>query len=133
MQNAVKTTTDKIKFAAKAVVVNMLSNPTQAMLAFALTIFYQMPFSSNLNFDVRGEFSGYMLLFGLLLFLFVQSNLSEKVREDNELPLLSYLFLIVSLFHFLIFKTFIIPGIVMMLITFLTVFLFLLIVKKIYS
>lgn len=120
-----------IKSTLGALIATSIKNPLQVIFAIALTSLYFLPFSSNLNFDVRAEFSLYMLLFSFLLLLFLRLKSNEKLKVAKELRALSYLLVLLTLFNLLSFKTFLLPDIIEIAVVFLMILVFLIMVKEI--
>jgi hypothetical protein len=71
------------------------------LLAIYLTSKFLGSFDSTLNYDIRGEFSGYLLLLSFFIFLFI----SHKHKDSDGLKLTSFLHLLTCLTNFVIIKS----------------------------
>lgn len=97
-----------------------------AILSIYLTMKFSGSFGSTLGYDVRAEFSGYLILVSFISFLFI-SNKSEK----KTLKLLSFFHTLICLTNFLIIKSFSTIFLLKIITVFLSIFLLLVILREV--
>lgn len=97
------------------------------LFSIYLTIKFLGSFESTLGYDIRSEFSGYMIILSFFNFLFI----SFKQGNFNNLKLLSFFHLIICLLNFLIIKSFSTLVLFKIIISFFSIFLLLIILREI--
>jgi len=97
-----------------------------ALFAYLLTIIFTSSFDSSLGYDIRSEFSGYLILLSFFNFLFINHK-----QSSDGLKLLSFCHLIICIANFLMIKSFIMPLLIKLFICYLAIFLLLIILREI--
>jgi hypothetical protein len=97
-----------------------------ALFAYYLTIIFTGSFDSSLGYDVRSEFSGYLVVLSFFSFLFI----SHK-HSPHGLKLLSFCHVIICLTNFLIIKSVTTPFLLKLFTCYAAIFLFLVILREI--
>ena len=97
-----------------------------AVFAYYLTIIFTGSFDSSLGYDVRSEFSGYLVILSFFSFLFV----SHK-HSSHGLKLLSFCHAIICLTNFLIIKSVTAPFLLKLFTCYTAIFLLLVILREI--
>jgi hypothetical protein len=97
-----------------------------AVFAYYLTIIFTGSFDSSLGYDVRSEFSGYLVILSFFSFLFV----SHK-HSSHGLKLLSFCHAIICLTNFLIIKSVTAPFLLKLFTCYAAIFLLLVILREI--
>jgi len=98
-----------------------------AVLAYILASSFLSPFDSSLQYDVRGEFCGYMVLLSFFCFLFIV----HKHPKSHGIKLLSFVHVFVCLVNFLIIKSVVTPLIVKLIVLHVAIFLLLALLREI--
>jgi len=97
-----------------------------ALFAYYLTVVLVGSFDSSLGYDVRSEFSGYLVILSFFSFLFV----SHK-HSSHGLKLLSFCHAIICLTNFLIIKSVTAPFLLKLFTCYAAIFLLLVILREI--
>ena len=97
-----------------------------ALFAYYLTIIFTGSFDSSLGYDVRSEFSGYLVVLSFFSFLFI----SHK-HSSHGLKLLSFCHVIICLTNFLIIKSVTTPFLLKLFTCYAAIFLLLVILREI--
>ncbi len=97
-----------------------------ALFAYFLTVVFTGSFDSSLGFDVRAEFSGYLVILSFASFLFVTHR-----HSSHGLKLLSFCHTIISLTNFLILKSLVTPFLLKLFTCYASIFLLLVILREI--
>ncbi len=97
-----------------------------AVFAYYLTIIFTGSFDSSLGYDVRSEFSGYLVILSFFSLLFV----SHK-HSSHGLKLLSFCHTIICLTNFLIIKSVTAPFLLKLFTCYAAIFLLLVILREI--
>lgn len=75
-----------------------------ALFTLLIVTLFSSPFMSSSNYDMRGEFLGYLLQLSFLLFLYIDYK-SKNIAELKNFKRLSYIQFSLAIFSFLILKT----------------------------
>lgn len=92
-----------------------------------LTAKFLGSFDSSLGYDIRGEFSGYLILLSFFSFLFIH----PKFTKSEALKLLSFCHLLLCLMNFLIIKSLSTLMLLKFITSFASIFLLLVILREI--
>ena len=98
-----------------------------ALFSCYLTTKFLGSFDSSLGYDIRGEFSGYLILLSFFSFLFI----NHKFTKSDGLKLLSFSHLLLCLANFLIIKSISSLILLKLITSFASIFLLLVIVREI--
>lgn len=98
-----------------------------ALLAYYLTFIFSGSFNSFLGYDVRSEFSGYLVLLSFFSFLFIV----HKHGSSHGLKLLSFCHVVLCITNFLIIKSLIAPFFLKLFVCYTVIFLLLVIIREI--
>lgn len=97
-----------------------------ALLAIYLTIKFLGSFDSTIGYDIRGEFSGCLILVSFFSFLFIAHK-----TENEGLKLLSFCHVLICLINFLILKSLTTLFLLKLVTAFAAIFLLLVILREI--
>ena len=97
-----------------------------ALFAYLLTIIFTSSFDSSLGYDVRSEFSGYLIILSFFSFLFL-----DYKRSSHALKLLSFCHVVVCIANFLMIKSIIVPFLLKLFICYVAIFLLLIVLREI--
>jgi hypothetical protein len=97
-----------------------------ALFAYLLTIIFTSSFDSSLGYDIRSEFSGYLIILSFFSFLFI-----DYKHSSHGLKLLSFCHVIVCIANFLIIKSVIVPFLIKLFICYAAIFLLLVVLREI--
>jgi len=97
-----------------------------ALFAYFLTIIFTSSFDSSLGYDIRGEFSGYLILLSFFSFLFI-----DYKHSSHGLKLLSFCHVILCITNFLVIKSIIVPFLLKLFTCYAAIFLLLVILREI--
>lgn len=114
---------------------NKLMNDTSELVKAILLLCFSVyltakftgAFDSSQGYDIRGEFCGYLLLLSFFSFLYI----SCKLKESQNIKLVSFLQLMLSLVNFLIIKSLSTILLLKVVVLFLTIWLFLVLLREI--
>ena len=98
-----------------------------ALFSVYLTTKFLGSFDSTLGYDIRGEFSGYLLLLSFFSFLFI----NHKIIKSDGLKLLSFCHALLCLTNFLIIKSLSTLMLLKFITSFASIFLLLVILRQI--
>ena len=98
-----------------------------SLFSVYLTAKFLGSFDSTLGYDIRAEFSGYLLLLSFFSFLFI----NHKFTKSEALKLLSFCHLLLCLTSFLIIKSLSTLMLLKLITSFASIFLLLVILREI--
>jgi hypothetical protein len=124
----------QVKQQADTYLSRLKGDKSELVKAISITLFsgyltakFLGSFDSSLGYDIRGEFSGYLILLSFLSFLFI----NHKFTKSDGLKLLSFCHLILCLTNFLIIKSLSTLMLLKLITSFASIFLLLVIVREI--
>jgi hypothetical protein len=97
-----------------------------ALFSYFLTVVLTGSFNSSLGYDVRGEFSGYLILLSFFSFLFIAFR-----YNTHGLRFLSCCHVVVCITNFLILKSILVPFLLKLFVCYTSIFLLLVILREI--